>query len=94
VFQVQTLTNTETVITTSTSTSTTSSTSTTTVATTQGFRVIQETINKDPLARRVAHPHAEPARAKRAVLSGAQGVLARTYPAGVICMYIASQILH
>jgi hypothetical protein len=87
IFDVRTITNTEIVITTSTSTSTTSSTSTTIVATTQGFKNIRDTLNSYTLKRRAGlHPHADPVLAKRAVLSGAQGVLAQTYPAKVTCM--------
>ena len=84
VYDVSTITNEATVTSTSTSTSTTSTTSTTIVATTQGFKNIRDTLNSQSLGRRaINHPHAAPA--KRAVASGAKGVIAQSYPAAVQC---------
>jgi len=80
-YQVSTIVETSTITTTSTDTSTTSSTSTTTSATTAGFRNIRDTLNSYSLRRRaIAHPHE-----KRAVTSGAQGILAATNPVAVTC---------
>jgi hypothetical protein len=85
VYDVSTITNEATVTSTSTSTSTTSTTSTTIIATTQGFKNIRDTLNKQSLARRaINHPHAA-APEKRAVASGAKGVIAQSYPAAVTC---------
>jgi hypothetical protein len=80
-YQVSTIVETSTITTTSTDTSTTSSTSTTTSATTAGFRNIRDTLNSYNLGRRaVSHPHE-----KRAVISGAQGILAATNLVAVTC---------
>jgi len=86
VYDVSTITDEATVVSTSTTTSTTSTTSTTIVATTQGFKNIRDTLNSQRLARRaINHPHAAPE--KRAVASGAKGVIAQSYPAAVQCMF-------
>jgi hypothetical protein len=84
VYDVTTITDEATVTSTSTSTSTTSTTSTTIVATTAGFKNIRDTINSQGLGRRaINHPHAAPE--KRALASGAKGVIAQSYPASVTC---------
>ena len=84
VYEVSTITDVATVTSTSTSTSTTSTTSTTIIATTAGFRNIRDTLNSQGLRRRaINHPHAAPE--KRAVASGAKGVIAQSYPAEVTC---------
>jgi hypothetical protein len=80
-YQVSTIIEPSTITITSTDTSTTSSTSTTTSATTAGFKNIRDTLNSFNLRRRaIAHPHE-----KRAVTSGAQGILAATNPIAVTC---------
>lgn len=84
-FAVSTVTVPATITTTETETSTESSTSTTVVATTTGFRMIQDTINHDFLARRaIGHPH-DTSPNKRASPKGPKGVLAMVYPNKITC---------